>query len=236
MAAQRSQFLAIVNHEVRNAAAGVVGWTERLSKLSNEDVDDRINQGISYAYEGAQQLHRLVVDLLDLSRIEARQLPLDMQNADLRALIREVAGSVGPSAERRGIELRVAGLDQRMIVFTDATRVRQILLNLLSNAIKFTKPGGQIDLGTDACEGGWNVIVRDTGPGIDPAVGDDVFEAYRSVANRSSKSGAGLGLAISRELARLLGGSLTYVDDGKPGACFALCLPSEAPSARRDQA
>jgi signal transduction histidine kinase len=236
LAAQRSQFLAIINHEIKNAAAGVVGWTERLHKLSNQDVEARINQGISYAYEGAQQLHRLVVDLLDLSRIEARQLQLDMQKADLRALVREVAGSVGPSAERRGIELRVSGLDQRMIVFTDATRVRQILLNLLSNAIKFTKPGGQIDLKTETCDGGWNVIVRDTGPGIDPAVGDDVFEAYRSVANRSSNSGAGLGLAISRELARLLGGSLTYVDDGKPGACFALCLPSDPPNARRDQA
>ncbi|HSG81659.1 MAG TPA: GAF domain-containing protein [Gemmatimonadota bacterium] len=226
LAAQRSQFLAIINHEIKNAAAGVVGWTERLRKLVDGGVDERIYQGVGYAYEGAQQLHRLVVDLLDLSRIEAQQLQLDIRRTDLRALVREVAASVGPTVERHGIHLHTSGLQDRSIVETDATRVRQILLNLLSNAIKFTKPGGRIDLDLELREHGWNITVHDTGPGIDPSIGEDVFEAYRAVANRSAKSGAGLGLAISRELSRLLGGDLSYVDDGRPGACFMLSLPA----------
>ena len=233
LAEQRSQFLAIVNHEIKNAAAGVVGWTERLRKLSG-DVDSSIRDGIGYAYEGAQHLHRLVVDLLDLSRIEAQQLQLDLQQTDLRALIREVVASVGPTAERRKLKVQVSGLDDRSIVCTDGTRVRQILLNLLSNAMKFTKPGGRIDVELSSCERGWKVIVRDTGPGVDPALGDCVFEAYRGGSGRSSKSGSGLGLAISRELARLLGGELSHMKEEQPGACFALCLPDQAPSTGQD--
>ena len=225
LAEQRSQFLTIVNHEIKNAAAGVVGWTDRLRKLT-DDSEGRLHEAASYAYEGAQQLHRLVVDLLDLSRIEARQLQLPIRGADLRALIREVAATVRPTAERQEIDLRVSGLESRAIVQTDATRVRQILLNLLSNAIKFTKRGGHVDLTLGAYDEGWCITVRDTGPGVDPTLREGIFEAYRAGLARTPKSGAGLGLAISRELARLLGGEVYYVDDERPGACFQLRLPS----------
>jgi signal transduction histidine kinase len=232
LAEQRSQFLAIVNHEIKNAAAGVVGWTDRLRKLTDH-ADGRVREGASYASEGAQQLHRLVVDLLDLSRIEARQLELDFRGADLRALIREVAATVRPTAERQEIELRVSGLDKRTIVQTDGTRVRQILLNLLSNALKFTTSGGQVDLELAPSDKGWAVTVRDTGPGVDPAVGDRVFEAYRAGTFKVPQSGAGLGLAISRELARLLGGELSHADGDGPGAHFRLWLPAKPPTAAR---
>jgi signal transduction histidine kinase len=230
LAEQRGQFLAIVNHEIKNAAAGVVGWTDRLRKLTS-DTSGRISEGASYAFEGAQQLHRLVVDLLDLSRIDARQLELDIRGADLRALIREVVATVRPTADRQEVELHVSGLEDRTILQTDATRIRQILLNLLSNAIKFTKAGGKIDLELAASDGGWSITVRDTGPGVDPAVGDRVFEAYRAGTYKVPQSGAGLGLAISRELARLLGGELIFVEDNGPGACFRLWLPSKPPTA-----
>ncbi|UCC82746.1 MAG: GAF domain-containing protein [Gemmatimonadota bacterium] len=230
LAEQRGQFLAIVNHEIKNAAAGVVGWTDRLRKLTGHG-DERLREGASYASEGAQQLHRLVVDLLDLSRIEARQLELDFRGADLRALIREVVATVRPTAERQEIELRVSGLDKRTIVQTDGTRVRQILLNLLSNALKFTKSGGQVDLELAPFHKGWAITVSDTGPGVDPAVGERVFEAYRAGTFKVPQAGAGLGLAISRELARLLGGELSHVDGAGVGARFRLWLPSQPPAA-----
>lgn len=232
LAAQRTQFLAIVNHEIKNAASGVVGWIDRLRKLVDPSSDRRIQEGVNYAWEGAQQLHRLVVDLLDLSRIEGQQLQLEIRKADLRALAREVVASVKPTAERQGIELRTVGLDQRAIVETDPTRVRQILLNLLTNSIKFTDADGHIELELRPCEIGWMTVLRDSGPGIDPELGDRVFEAYRD-RDRRSKGGAGLGLAISRELANLLGGELTLIEDEEPGACFALCLPSSAPKPRK---
>ncbi len=232
LAEQRSQFLAIVNHEIKNAATGVLGWTDRLRKLSDA-ADGRIREGAGYAFEGAQQLHRLVVDLLDLSRIEARQLELDVREADLRALIREVAATARPSAERHGIELSVSGLDSRTIVRTDATRVRQILLNLLSNAIKFTMEGGHVSLELEPCDGGWAINVRDTGPGVDPEFAEQVFQAYRASTAKTAHSGAGLGLAISRELARLLGGELTLEQEPGPGACFRLCLPATPAAGER---
>ncbi len=232
LAEQRSQFLAIVNHEIKNAAAGVVGWTDRLRTLTGT-MDERVREGASYASEGAQQLHRLVVDLLDLSRIETRQLELDFRGADLRALIREVVATVRPTAERKEIELRVSGLDKRTIVQTDGTRVRQILLNLLSNALKFTQRGGQVDLELAPTDKGWAITVTDTGPGVDPAVGDRVFEAYRSGTFKVPQSGAGLGLAISRELARLLGGELSHLDGAGTGARFRLWLPAKPPTTGR---
>jgi signal transduction histidine kinase len=233
LAEQRSQFLTIVNHEIKNAAAGVVGWTDRLRKLT-DDEDGRVREAAGYAFDGAQQLHRLVVDLLDLSRIEARQLELDIRGADLRALIREVLATVRPSAERQEIGLVVSGLEERTIVQTDATRVRQILLNLLSNAIKFTKRGGQVDLVLASSSGGWSVTVCDTGPGVDPAIRERIFEAYRSGNIKTPKSGAGLGLAISRELARLLGGDLDYKEEHSPGACFELWLPAKPTAHARE--
>lgn len=226
LAEQRSQFLAIVNHEIKNAATGVLGWTDRLRTLS-EAAEGRIREGAAYAFEGAQQLHRLVVDLLDLSRIESRQLELELRDADLRALIREVAATARPSAERRNIQLQISGLEQRTVVRTDSTRVRQILLNLLSNAMKFTNAGGKVSLELEPCEVGWAINVRDTGPGVDPDLRDRVFEAYRLGGQKSAQGGAGLGLAISRELARLLGGELTLEPANGPGACFRLCLPAE---------
>jgi signal transduction histidine kinase len=233
LAEQRSGFLAVVNHEIKNAAAGVVGWTDRLRKLAGES-ESRVRESAAYAFEGAQQLQRLVVDLLDLSRIEARQLELVMQEADLRALVREVVATVRPTADRQEIELHVSGLDDRAIAQTDPTRVRQILLNLLSNAIKFSRPGGCVDLQLARDDSGYSITVHDTGPGVDPAMRDHVFEAYRAGTAKAPKSGAGLGLAISRELARLLGGELSHVKDVWPGACFELRLPFKPNHARTD--
>jgi len=228
LAEQRSQFMAIVNHEIKNAAAGVVGWTDRLHKLTGE-AEGRVREGARYAYEGAKQLHRLVVDLLDLSRIETRQLELEIQKADLPALIREVVATLRPTAERQEIELRTSGLDQRTILQTDATRVRQILLNLLTNAIKFSRKGDSVELKLNSREGDCLISVRDTGPGVDPEISESVFEAYQIGGDRSRSGGAGLGLAISRELARLLGGELSHVESSTPGACFQLRLPSQPP-------
>ncbi len=221
---QRNQFFAIINHEIKNAAAGVLGWTERLQSITGES-ERRIADGARYAYEGAQELHKLVVDLLDLSRIEARRLELELQEVDLRALIREVAATVRPTAERRDIDLEVLGLKDRAIIRTDRTRVRQILLNLLQNAIKFSSDNGQVTLELSRSSEGWSVTVCDSGPGVDPELGDRIFEAYAS-SSRFRAGGSGLGLAISRQPASMLGGDLSLLD-AAPGACFRLELPED---------
>lgn len=218
---QRNQFLAIVNHEIKNAAAGVLGWTDRLRSLTIDE-DRKLRESAEYALQGARGLHKLVVDLLDLSQIEARRLELDRREVDLRALVREVAAAVRPTAEELGIEIDVEGLDQRAVTETDPARVRQILLNLLSNALKFTDDGGRVTLQLHFDRNGWSIFVRDSGPGIDRESRRNIFEIQVS---QSKKSGSGLGLAISRELARLLGGDLS-VEDSDAGASFRLSMPS----------
>ena len=223
---QRNHFYAIVNHEIKNAVAGVLGWTERLRSITR-DSERRISEGASYAFEGAQNLHRLVVDLLDLSRLQARRLELDIKEVDLRALVREVVAAVRPAADRKAIELCVSGLDARAIAETDRARVRQILLNLLSNAVKFSPAGGRVDLELTNSREGWALTVRDTGPGVDPEQRERIFEIYAREPE-SIAAGSGLGLAISRQLARALGAQLGLLEVDS-GAAFRLTLPAQPP-------
>ena len=222
---QRTQLHAIVNHEIKNAAAGVLGWTERLRSLTR-DAERRVREGADYAFEGAQNLHKLVVDLLDLSRLESRLLELELSEVDLRALVREAVAAVKPAADRREIEISMTGLESRAIALTDRARVRQILINLLSNAIKFSPEGETIDLQIDQDEEAFTLTVEDRGPGVDPAHRDTIFEIH--ARRREPGAGSGLGLAIARQLATALGGELHLVDgQAQEGACFRLSLPRQ---------
>ncbi len=164
-----------------------------------------------------------MTDLLEFSRLDSRTVELEERDVDLRALVREVAASSRPAAEEEGIDVRLSSVEERAVVRTDPARARQILLNLLSNAIKYTPPDGEIEVSLDQTERAWSITVRDSGPGVDPEIRDRIFEAYGARAT-SKRGGAGLGLAISRQLAHMLGGRLDLVDPG-PGAAFRLQLP-----------
>lgn len=226
---QRNQFYAIVNHEIKNAAAGVLGWTERMRNVTR-DAERRVREGASFAYEGARNLHKLVVDLLDLSQLESRRLELDVSKVDLRALLREVVAAVNPDSEGRAIKVDVSGLGKSAIARTDRARARQILLNILSNAIKFSPEGGKVDVELEGVPNGWSITVRDQGPGVDPDKREHIFEIYARGAGDMG-GGSGLGLAISRELAVALGGALVLLDEDS-GASFRLTLPETPPTLR----
>lgn len=221
---ERNVFTAIINHEIRNAVAGVLGWSERLRRLS-QALDAEVVEAAGFTRDAAAQLHRLVSDLLELSRIESGRAELQVSEADLRALIREVVAACQPSAEARQVALHTEGMEDSATIATDPQRARQILLNLVSNAIKFTRPRSTVTVRARSVAGSWAIDVADEGPGVPEAKREKIFEAYGQADESHRRMGTGLGLTVSRALARILGGDITVADAPGGGALFTLHLP-----------
>lgn len=222
---ERNLFTAIMNHEIKNAVSGVLGWSDRLRRLS-QDADENLAEAARFTREAAAHLHKLVSDLLELSRIESGRATPDLAATDLRALVREVVGMCRPTAENRQVQIRVEGLDTSATVVTDPQRTRQILLNLVSNAVKFTAPETEVTvrvLNTDSER--WAIEVTDRGPGVPPSKRETIFSAYQQADQTHRALGTGLGLTVSRALARILGGDITVDDAPGGGALFTLYLP-----------
>ena len=230
---ERTVFTAIINHEIRNAVAGVLGWSERLARLSRPR-DPEVAEAAGFIRESAGQLHRLVSDLLELSRIESGRSDLRVTETDLRAMVREVVASSRPSAEVRKVGIETEGLETTAIVRTDSQRARQILLNLLSNAVKFTRPETTVTVRLRAVDTTWAIDVADQGPGVPETKREAIFEVYQHAHETHKALGTGLGLTVSRALARLLGGDVTVRDAPSAGAIFTLHLPARAYGVRED--
>ncbi|MBS0410573.1 MAG: response regulator [Proteobacteria bacterium] len=219
----KSEFLANVSHELRTPLNGVMGLADVLGRtpLSGEQRD--LVQGI-LASAGA--LNRLVVDLLDFNSLGAGSLAIREEPFDLASLARDTVERFRDEAEAKGLALAlrlsegVSGL-----VMGDAERVRQILVNLLSNAIKFTAAGGvEVALSPQAEAGRWRLEVADTGVGFDEADAERLFGRFERGAANHQQGGVGLGLAICRQLAELMGGEITARAKPGEGATFTVVL------------
>lgn len=224
---ERTVFTAIINHEIRNAVAGVLGWSERLGRLSRT-LDPEVAEAAGLIQESAGQLHRLVSDLLELSQIESGRTDLRVAETDLRAMVREVVATSRPSAEVRKVGIETEGLEAAAVVRTDPRRARQILVNLLSNAVKFTHPETTVTVRLRALDASWAIEVADQGPGVPETKRETIFEAYQHAHETHKSLGTGLGLTVSRAFARLLGGDVTVREAPGAGAVFTLHLPARA--------
>jgi signal transduction histidine kinase len=175
----------------------------------------------------------IIADLLDLARADSGGLTVNRVEIDLRAIAREAAEGHRPSAEAAGHRVEVDAPQEKLKLYTDPARVGQVLGNLLSNAIKYTPPPGRITVrcriggpGEAPAEGRWATIeVSDTGPGIPAGQREAIFDEFTRLEDGGEQAGHGLGLAIARRVARLLGGDLTVGDAPGGGASFVLWLP-----------
>jgi signal transduction histidine kinase len=170
-----------------------------------------------------------VNDVLDLSKLAAGKMDLACHPARVRAIVDEALATVEPLAVAQGITVEVVSADAVPLVSTDADRVRQILLNLLSNAVKFTTAGGSPSP-SSRWRRGVEVHVADTGRGIAPEHQERIFHEFEQVPDSGVRGGTGLGLPISRKLARLLGGELRVKSTPGEGSVFTLRLPHTAPA------
>ncbi len=220
MQTSRERFFAMTNHELRNALTAVHGWTELWIRKTSPDTP----RAAVEVRESAERSLNLLEDLLDLSRIDAEKLEPIIVETDAWQIVREAVATVEPSAERRGIPLDIDGPDGGVPARTDPQRIRQILINLLTNAVRHSPPDEPIRIELRASEQELRFDIIDRGDGIAPEQQAIIFEAFER-AGKETQRGTGLGLALSRKLARLLGGDLRVESQLGKGARFFLQLP-----------
>ncbi len=247
----KSGFLATMSHELRTPLNAIVGYTQLLDSGLAGPLTAQQRAYLDRLGVSSQHLLGLVDDVLDLSRIEAGETLVARYDATTGVATRAALELVQPQADAKGVRLLDGRADDEGVPYVgDEDRVRQIVLNLLSNAVKFTPPGGTVRVTCDTVAetpnggagtllhgaGPWAVVrVADTGVGVPPEEQGRIFEPFHQVESTVSpytrrQGGTGLGLPISRRLARLMGGDLTVESAPGAGSTFTLWLPA----ARRD--
>jgi signal transduction histidine kinase len=223
--AAKSRFLADMSHELRTPLTGILGYVELLLETS-EATRGEVEQDLEHVRQAALHLNTIVGDVLDLAKIEAGKLTVDVRPTPLLPLLEEVTATARPMAAQRHNELVVTTNQVPDVVSADGGRLRQVLLNLLSNATKFTE-GGSISVLVEGVEDGARILVSDTGIGIPPEKLGTIFEPFEQVDPSTSKryGGTGLGLAISRRILQLMGSELTVTSRPGEGSTFTFVLP-----------
>jgi len=212
-------FLMSVSHELRTPLTAIRGHVSALREgvLEDEASEER---SLEVVAEEAARLERLVGDVLDLAKLDARRFALLREEVDMRALCERAYATFAEEARARGIEYDLE-LGEGPVLITDGDRVLQIVTNLLANALHWTPEGGRVDLGLGTENGEVTVAVSDTGPGIEPQQEERIFRPFWS----GDDGGTGLGLTIARELALALGGRLELHSEPGRGSRFVLVLP-----------
>ncbi len=221
----KSEFLATMSHEIRTPLHGLLGMMELMDR---DDLDSGSLETLRTMRASGRQLERILNDILDLSRIEAGRVELDVQAFDLLAMLERVAELHAPSADAAGLVLRLrVESDLPVMALGDADRIAQIVGNLISNAVKFTPSGAvQLEAWLDR-EDRLCLAVSDTGPGIDARVQRELFEPFTQLEGGTTRrhSGTGLGLAISRRLVEAMDGEIGLTSRSGHGSRFTLRLP-----------
>ncbi|HEU5217257.1 MAG TPA: GAF domain-containing sensor histidine kinase [Gemmatimonadales bacterium] len=217
----RERFFAMVNHELRNALAAVYGWAEMLVRKKDPST---VPRAAFEVVDSAQQAVGLINDLLDLSRLDEDRLKPIIRKVEPAALAQRAIGRARPAADNKRVTVTLDSTGDLPELATDSNRVEQILVNLLTNAIKFTPEGSRVVLSVLPGANRVTYRVVDQGPGVTEADLETIFDIYVTKADEETH-GIGLGLPLSRRLARLLGGELKALVEPGGGGVFLLELP-----------
>ena len=228
----KERFFASINHELRNPLGAVLGYLQLALEGTGGELPEAARRYLEKAARAAGSLRTLVNDILDLSKLAAGKMEVELQPCRVERIVEDALVTVQPLADDKGIPLRVSFPEELPTALTDPGRAQQILVNLLSNALKFTS-SGEVSVsatpgvpGSDEPAEAWlELRVSDTGPGIEAADLARVFEEYEQV--KGTRGGTGLGLPISRRLARLLHGDLWAQSEPGHGSTFTLRLPTQ---------
>jgi signal transduction histidine kinase len=235
MASQnKSQFLSSMSHELRTPLNAIIGLTEMMATHAARFGTEKAQEPLRRVNAAGTHLLSLINEVLDLSKIEAGKLDLNPEKIDLTCLIDEVVGTAGQLAEKNQNHLVVEAQENLGALTADSMRLKQILLNLLSNACKFTKEG-EVALRVRKVADGrdWvELAVADTGIGLTAEQQAKLFQDFTQADSLTSRryGGTGLGLALSRKLARMMGGDVTVTSEAGKGSVFTVRLPGSADS------
>jgi len=222
----KDEFLATVSHELRTPLNAILGWAATLNLMDQDE--QTLRRGLTTIERNAKAQAQIIKDILDVSRIAAGKLKLELQPTDFAKILRSAVDSLSPSAAAKSLQIIVSIDSEPALVVGDPDRLQQIILNLVANAIKFTNNQGQIDIRLRRVDSNLELMVRDTGIGISREFLPHVFERFRQADASITRahSGLGLGLAIVRHLVELHRGTVSAMSEGNGyGSTFAIRLP-----------
>jgi signal transduction histidine kinase len=225
----KSQFTARTSHELRTPLSSMIVFTDLALREAYGPINGKMRHALTHVLTSARHLRSIINDILDLSKIEAGQLEISEESFPLSNLVEAVDGGSGGLAQEKGLRWSVTtSPDMPPYLIGDEGRLAQILVNLAGNAVKFTEKG-EVEVRLERTDGDrWQMVVRDTGPGIPEDQFEMVFQAYRqldSTASGSKIKGTGLGLAITRHLVRMMDGDLSLESELGRGSTFTVKLP-----------
>jgi PAS domain S-box-containing protein len=226
----KDEFLATLSHELRTPLTVIVGWSRLLLRRCAPESEE-LRKGLKLIGDNAMSQARIITDLLDMSRIAAGKMALDVKPLELGELLSQCVASQALVAAEKGVTLRFKGDPQPQRVLADPARLQQVMGNVLTNAIKFTPAMGTVEVSTRRAAAGHEIIVQDSGEGIAPEFLPHLFSRFRQADGSSARrhGGLGLGLAIVHQLVESHGGWVRADSEGLGrGARFTIWLPEAA--------
>ena len=229
---RKSQFTARTSHELRTPLSAIIVFADLALRDAYGPLNDKMRNAQQHIASSARHLKRIINDLLDLSKIEAGEFAIQSEPYAIKDIVDVIECTCLPIAKEKGLEFSIS-IDATMppTLMGDGERVSQIAVNLAGTAVKFTDEGQVLVRIEPVDEATWHIVVSDTGPGIPEDQHEKVFEAFRSLDKSGTKSVAastGLGLAIARNLAQLMGGTIQLESELGVGSTFEVRLPMEA--------
>jgi signal transduction histidine kinase len=223
----KAEFLAVMSHELRTPLNSIGGYVDLLEMELRGPLTDSQKSDLQRIKRGQEHLLRIINDILNFTRLEATEVKYELIDVPVRALLADLDAVVSSLAAAKELEYACDMPSHGVFTRTDPDKLRQILINLLSNAVKFTPPGGRIKISCAADENTVSISVEDNGPGIPADKIEAVFEPFVQLDRGLTRTteGTGLGLPISRGLARGMGADITLKTEVGKGSTFTLMLP-----------
>ena len=223
----KSEFLANMSHELRTPLNAILGFSQVLREEMFGEVNEKQKEYLEDILSSGNHLLALINDVLDLSKVEAGQIELEIAPFSLREALERGVVMVRERASKDGVRLALATEPEVDVVDGDERRIRQVIFNLLSNAVKFTPAGGSVDVSAAKVNGEVRVAVTDTGPGLSPDDHDRIFEEFQQTETGiEQREGTGLGLALSKRFVELHGGRIWVDSELGKGSTFVFTLPA----------
>jgi signal transduction histidine kinase len=224
----KSEFLANMSHELRTPLNAIIGFSQVLRQRLFGELNEKQDEYLDDILSSGNHLLALINDVLDLSKVEAGQVELEVATFSLREALERGVVMVRERATKSSVHLSLDLAGDVDLVDGDERRLRQVVFNLLSNAVKFTPAGGDVVVGSERADGEVRVTVTDTGPGVAPEDRERIFEEFQQTeVGAKQREGTGLGLALSRRLVELHGGRIWVESEVGQGSRFVFTLPQK---------
>jgi signal transduction histidine kinase len=225
----KSEFLASMSHELRTPLNAIIGFSQVLRERMFGELNEKQEEYVDDILSSGYHLLSLINDVLDLSKVEAGQLELNIASFSLREALESGVVMVRERASGEGVRVELFADPEIDSVDGDERRIRQVVFNLLANAVKFTPEGGAVDVRASRLNGEVRVSVSDTGPGVAPEDHERIFEEFQQTdVGLGHGEGTGLGLSLSKRLVELHGGRIWIDSELGAGSTFVFTLPARS--------